>query len=226
MNRLCLLFALALLCAAPAGARAGGTSTDILRENARIVESGGPRVANLWWLPPEYWDACAKELGVADEKRVKVRALFRDYIIVGAIDATIQIDRKPDLASIADIVARSKFYRNGEEVEVLREVDKELPETAAQLVYLMRASLGALGDGLRLLPLPNVDAKGDPILTATKPGELHVEFRFEKDGPAKSAYWHAPLTSVAGERTCPKGGEPLEASFDWCPWHGVKVEGR
>ncbi len=213
----------ALVALAPETARAANSST-ILRETARIVESGGPRIANFWWLPIEYWQACARELALSEEERAKIEPLLRDYVLIAALDAQVSAEKKgAELLSTADIVAHAKFYRNGEQVEVLREVAPGVPELLPKLVYLLRGSLGPLGEGLHVLPISNVDAKGNRILTGSTPGELRIEYRFEDDGPAKSVHWHAPFTSIAGEKTCPKGGEPLEASFEFCPWHGVKV---
>lgn len=218
--------ALLLLAGAGAGSALAGNSTQIQAESLRSLEPGGGRIASFWWLPLEYWEACARELGLSDEERAKIAPMFRDYIIVGVVDAKISVENKQaELRSTPDIVARARFYRNGEPVEVLREVSPELQALVYPLSSFMRASLRGLGDGLRLLPLPNADPKGNPILGGSSPGELRVEYRFDGDAPAQSLYWHAPFTSIAGPRTCPKGGEPLEASFEYCPWHGVKAGG-
>jgi hypothetical protein len=200
------------------------TSSEIAAETARNVEEGATHVANFWWLPPEYWVQSAKELELAPDEQAKVEKLFHDYVIVAAIDADLSEKHKPILAPIAEIVKRSRFSRGGETLQVLREVNPEVSKLVPTLVYLLRVSLGPLGEGLRLLPLSNLDAKGTPILSSTTPGELELEFRFTEDGPAHEFRWHAPLTSVAGTRKCPKGGEPLEASWNYCPWHGVKLE--
>ncbi len=203
---------------------AATSSSEIAAETARNAEEGSTHVANFWWLPPEYWVQSAKEMELPPEVQAKVEKLFRDYVIVAAIDADLSEKRKPILAPIAEIVKRSRFSRGGETLDVLREVNPEVSKLVPTLVYLLRASLGPLGEGLRLLPLPNVDPKGNPVLSATTPGELALEFRFTETGPVHEFRWHAPLTSVAGSRKCPKGGEPLEASWNYCPWHGVKLE--
>jgi hypothetical protein len=226
MKRL-LALALLLLAAAAARPSHAANSTQIQAEAARSVEGGEGRFATFWWLPVEYWEACAKDLGLSAEEQAKVAPLFRDYIMVAVVDARISPEaQKSQVKPTADIVARTRFFRDGEPVEVLKEVNPELPEVAYRLVYLMRSSLAGLGEGLRLLPLPNVDPKGGAILTGATPGELKIEFRFDKDSKPHELYWHAPFTSIAGPKICPKGGETLEASFEWCPWHGVKAGGK
>jgi hypothetical protein len=219
------LVALFLAVLVPLGVRAEN-STDIVREGARTLEGGDGRVVSFWWLPPEYWELVAKELGIPAEDQAKVRTVFRDYLLVGALETKLNADKKPDFASIAEIAKRAKFYRDGEEIQVLRDVNPEMARLAPSLVYLLRVSLSGLGDGLRLLPLPNVDAKGNPILSGRAPGELRLEYRFDEKTPMQQVFWRAPLTSIAGAKKCPTGGEPLEANFNYCPWHGVKLEAK
>jgi hypothetical protein len=223
MNRIAALVLSAGLALLPLRVLAANSS-EIAAETARSLQEGSAHVANFWWLPPEYWELAAKELDRPAEEQAKVAKLFGDYVIIGVVDADVAPKKEPTLASIADIVKRSRFSRNGETLEVLREVNPEVAKLVPTLVYLLRASLGTLGGGLRLLPLANVDPKGNPVLTASSPGELALEFRFTDDGPVHDIRWHAPLTSLLGERKCPKGGEPLEASWNYCPWHGVKLE--
>jgi hypothetical protein len=223
MKRLLLLAAVAFLVLPfPARLRAAETSSDIAAETGRTIQEG-THIANFWWLPPEYWIRVSNELSIPEEDRAKVARVFRDYVIVGALDADLSEKKSPDLASIADVVKRAHFTRDGQTLEVLHEVNPEVSKLVPTLVYLLRDSLGKLGDGLRLLPLANVDAKGNPYLTASTKGELVLEYRFTEGGPVHDIRWHAPLTSVAGVRKCPKGGEPLEASWSYCPWHGVKL---
>ena len=217
------LFCLLTFAVAASSARAGD-STDIVGEVTRTLEGGGGRVATFWWLPQEYWEQAAKDLSLPAEEQEKVRSVFRDYLIVGALETKLNLERKPEFASIAEIAARAKFFRNGQEVAVLRDVNPELARLVPSLVYLLRASLSGLGEGLRLLPLANVDAKGNRILTGDAPGILELEYRFDEKSPAQEVQWHAPLTAIVGAQKCPKGGEPLEASYDFCPWHGVKIK--
>ena len=99
---------------------------------------------------------------------------------MGALETKLNTDKGPQFATIAEIVQRSKFYRDGQQVEVLREVTPEVVRLTPSLVYLLRTSLGGLGEGLRLLPLSNVDAQGNPVLTGHTPGELRIEYRFDE----------------------------------------------
>ena len=224
MNRtLAPLAALLWLALAPALAH-GGNSSEIAAETVRTIQEGTTRVASFWWLPPDYWIAAAKEMSLPPADQEKVAKVFPNYIIVGVIDADVSEKHKPLIAGIAEVVSRTKFTRNGEPVQVLREVSPDVADLVPKLVYLLKASMGRLGDGLRLLPLSNISATGEPIITSTKPGLLGAEFRFTEGGPVHELVWHAPLTAVAGAKHCPKDGEALDASWSYCPWHGVKLD--
>lgn len=225
MSRL-ISTAVVLVLALAASIASAGNSSAVVHETARPIKSGDGRVASFWWLPQEYWEQVAKELGIPAEEQEKVRVAFRDYLIVGALESKLDAQGKPSYASIAEVVGRAEFYRNGRKVEVLRDMNPEVARLAESLVYLLRASLAGLGGGLRLLPLANVDAKGNPILAGTASGELRLEYRFDDSGPVHEVLWRAPFTAIAGVQKCPKGGEELEANWAYCPWHGVKLEGH
>jgi len=109
------LVVLAAVALAPFGARAG-SSSDIVRESMRELDGGGGRVASFWWLPQEYWEQVAKELAIPAADQEKVRSVFRDYLLVGAFEFKLSTEKKPELATIAQIEKRATFYRNGEEV--------------------------------------------------------------------------------------------------------------
>jgi hypothetical protein len=217
-----LLAFLLLASFAASPARAENSST-IVRESARTLDGGEGRVASFWWLPQEYWELVAKELKLSAEDQEKVRTAFRGYLFVAVLDSKLG-EQKPQFATIKEVVEHAKFSRDGEPVEVLREVTPEVVRLSPNLVYLLRTSLGGLGEGLRLLPLSNLDAQGNPVLTGSTPGELRIEYRFDDKSPPQTVFWRAPLTSIAGPKKCPEGGEPLEASFRFCPWHGEKLD--
>jgi hypothetical protein len=223
MRRGTLLTALAALSLLSAQAARAASSSEIAAETARLVQEHG-HVANFWWLPPEYWILAAKELELTDSEQATVAKVFRDYTIIAALDADVTEKKAANMAPIADVVKHAHFTRGGETLEVLREVNPEVSKLVPTLVYLLRSSMGQLGGGMRLLPLSNLDAKGNPVFTADQRGELVLDYRLRDDGPVHQVRWHAPLSSVVGEHKCPKGGEALEASWSYCPWHGVKIE--
>lgn len=201
------------------------STSEISQETARTVK-GGARAATFFWLPVEYWVASARESGAEPEKVERVRALFRDYLMIGVVDVEIDADGTPRFKTIADVVRRTRIERDGQVVPVLREVNPDLARLAPDLVYVLRKSLGFIGDGLRLLPLSNVNDEGERVISAAREGEVEVEFRFELDSEAHVLVWRAPLTSIVGPQRCPVGAEELDAAWKFCPYHGARLPGR
>ena len=125
-----------------------------------------------------------------------------------------------DALSTVEIVRRLEIFVEDVPVDILKQVDPKLQQMAPELSYAFQVSLAELGRGLHLLPLPNLDARGKPILSGAKAGVLRVRYRAEADKPPVEFWWHAPLTSVVGPKKCPGSGAPMQASWKFCRWNG------
>ena len=224
-----LLAFLALgLCLAAGPAGAAGTpdlSSSVIAQETAHTHRAGHRVVTFWWLPYEYWMAVAGELGKTPAQTAEIRSLFRSYTLLAVLDVEVRPDSSFDALSTAEIVRRLEIDVNGETFEVMQQVDRRVQELVPDLSYVLRASLSGLGSSLRILPLPNLDKNGEPILSAAKLGRVRLRYRVGAEGEEVEFWWHAPLTSVAGKRRC-KGGELAEASWKFCPWDGTPVEGE
>jgi hypothetical protein len=213
-----LIVLAALQLTAPPALAAGTAS--IAHETTR-TQQVGRRVINLWWLPTEYWEASARELGWSEERVDGVRRLARGYVILAVLDARAGNDGKIEHRKHADLVQRLSVRRNGERLDALRQLNPAFSEQMPELSYFLTASVGPLAEGVRLLFFPNVDGDGQPVLAGGRAGELAVRYRYDDAAEPLDVLWRAPLTAVAGAKSCPKGGERLEASWRFCPWHGV-----
>ena len=198
------------------------TSGAIAQELSRTWQDG-KRVLNFWWLPVEYWEAAARELKKPEAEIETIHKIFRNYILVGVIDADLGGDGKVIGATHLQIAERLDVRRNGEPVDFLTQVDPRLQERIPELSYVLRASLSLLGNSLRIMALPNITDEGQTILGATQNGELLASYQVVEGNQPLEFYWYAPITALAGAKRCPQGGERLEASWVYCPWHGVKV---
>ncbi len=216
-------FLVAALLAFP-GVPLGAASTgEIVEETARTFR-GDKHLITFWWLPSEYWIAAAREAGKTESEVQAVAALYDNYTLIGVMDIQFKPGGEIDALSTVEIVRRLEIFVDDVPVEILKQVDPKLQQMAPELSYAFQVSLAELGRGLHLLPLPNLDAKGKPILSGTKSGVLRVRYRAEADKPPAEFWWHAPLTSVVGPKKCPGSGAPMQASWKFCPWSGKPVE--
>lgn len=210
--------ALALVCAGPLPA---AQTAEIAQEGARTHQLG-QRVVQLWWLPVEYWEQAARELGWGDAEVVALRERLELYTVICVLDA--QIDGYEfRFAEHLEIAERLEASLGGERLLALRRWDPLLTSRLPDLSYTLKVSLGPLGPGLRLLLFPNVDAAGRPALDGSRPGLLRVRYALGEGKEPLELFWRAPFTAIAGGRRDPTTGEPLEASWRFNPWTGEPV---
>jgi hypothetical protein len=221
---LVLLFSLALSAAVLTADRARAARAGaIAKETTRVEERAGG-VLQIWWLPAEYWADAAVELGWDDARVEDTRDRLSGYIVLAVLEATpgpegIRFEEHTEIAE------RLTLERGGEKVAALRKLDPQLTTMVPDLAYPMRVSLGPLGHGVRLLFFPNLDDAGQPVVSAAREGRLEMHYLVSGESEPRVLVWRPPLTSVLGPMTCPKGGEPLEANWKFCPWHGVPLGG-
>jgi len=187
------------------------------------MDARGGHIINIWWLPVEYWVAAAREMKRTDAEVERIRELFKNYTLLGVLDVQLQPDGRVDGLSTVEIVRRAEIEVNGATFEVLKQVDPKLQEYVPDLSYVLQASLSSLGTSLRLLPLANLGSDSKPILRGDQKGLIKVRYKARADEEPIEFWWHGPLTDVVGARTCPGSGEPMEASWDYCPWNGRKA---
>jgi hypothetical protein len=220
----------ALLALLVLGARlSAGADQGVVRGHAAIPEEThrtrkiGSHLLSFWWLPVEYWVGVAQELGKPPAEVDRVRELLRGYVVLGVVDAQVAPDGTVTFGALEDAKKRFVIVRDGRETPPAARPDPEIVRLMPELSYFMVASLGVMAPGLRLVLLPNVDDDGRPLLTGSTPGTLAARYRADGEAPIP-LQWRAPLTAVVGSKRCPKGGEDLEASWSYCPWHGVPAD--
>jgi hypothetical protein len=145
------------------------------------------------------------------------------YSVIGVLDATITADKKFSFAEHTEIAEKLEVrIGGGEPLPALRKLDPAVTRQLPELAYPLRASLGPLAAGLRLLLVANTDADGKPRIHGATPAVVRARYQTGTEKPLEF-FWHTPLTSVAGARADPKTAEPLEASWRFNPWTGEKL---
>lgn len=221
-----LLIALALLTAAAPGDAAAATlaegSHKIAQEVARTARLP-QRVINLWWLPVDYWERVARELKWKEEDVREAREKLALYSVIAVLDATVKPDKTFSFADHAAIADKLEVrIGGGDPLPALRKVDPAVTRRLPDLAYPLRASLGPLAAGLRLVLVSNADADGKPRLDGGSAAVVRARYQVGAEKPLEF-FWHTPLTAVAGSRADPKTAEPLEASWRFNPWTGERL---
>ena len=206
-----------------AGDRSSVPKSSAISQETHRTEKAGTHVLSVWWLPVEYWEAAARELGKPKEEIERVRAVLHTYLILGLVDAQVSREGKLGFRSLEKANESLVLLGGNREFRPASRLDPEVRRLLPELSYFMTSGLGVMSNGLRLVLFANIDKEGQPVISASRRGEVRARYNPE-DAPPVSFTWVAPLTSVIGARRCPEGGEDLEASWAYCPWHGVPVE--
>ncbi len=221
-----LLAALVLPLGGLAPASAAPPTTAAIQGEALRQEQRENRLISFWWLPTEYWQAAAREAGQSQAEVRRAGVLTEAYVILAGFDAEVSQTGPITGRDHADMAKRIHILVGGESTEPLPgRVNPELANMFRELTYVLRVALGPLANQTRIFLFPNLSDDGRPRLDSSKSGVLDARYRLgpPNGGETLDLRWRSPLTSVVGPRTCPEGGESLEASWGYCPWHGVKL---
>jgi hypothetical protein len=230
MIRLPLLFwilALALFPSAVAQS-ASPSDTDVdfrafVREIQQTTREPG-YIGILMWTPTEFWEQSAKRAGFSAEKAHERYAPLRKYTVIVAGVGKMGIGNinwipEPELRS--NLKLRDAA---GNDYEPVQEPSGDAKGLATILKPIMANMLGTMGQNLQIYFFPGVDKMAKPIADPLAPGRFSVVIT-NILGTKESVYeWKLPLTSLSPPRYCPVGKERMEASWKYCPWHGVKLD--
>ena len=95
-----------------------------------------------------------------------------------------------------------------------------LPEI---LQAFFRKQLGEMGQNMNILFFPAKTRDGAPLADPQGNGSLFAVIRKVVGVDERVFEWKLPLTSLSPPKFCPVGGEKVEASWIFCPWHGNRL---
>jgi len=190
---------------------------DLIQECQQTVR-GKNHTGMVWWVPVEFWEATDP---ASREHFDPLREYTTIVVAVGRVGA-FGINWSSEEAIRANIVLRDA---DGAEYRPLPN-DKVSPEVQA-MPSMMKAffaqALGQMGESMQVLFFPARTRKGGPLADARSRGTFAVVIN-ELAGDAQQTYsWKLPLTSLSPPRHCPVGKERVKADWEYCPWHGVRL---
>jgi hypothetical protein len=217
---LLILTALPLTFAAPQGTATSQRQPaidldDLIAETQKTVR-GTDHTGLVWWIPVEFWEAS----GAGSTDQLKP---LRNYTMVVAA-----VGQVSGLAGIT-WVERSELQSNlivrdskGREVSSIRTTPRDLQLLTEILQLFFRQELGEMGKNVHIFYFPAVDSDGAPLADPRKAGNMVAMIR-KIAGRDQAFEWKLPLTSLTPPKFCPTGGERVEASWKYCPWHGTDL---
>lgn len=199
---------------------------DILRETQLGINAKG-YAGLVWWIPFEFWAYSAEKQGNSAEKTREQLKALKDYTIVGVFAAKISTLASFDYVSPSDLHKKT-FIRDseGEEYAALTEVTGDAKNLADLMRPMLANAMGRAGENFAMLFFPARKKGGKFIADEASRGGFSVVLKDVVGEPETIFVWRTPLTSLSPPRYCPVGKERVHADWDYCSWHGVKLEAK
>jgi hypothetical protein len=198
----------------------------ILRETQLGVDFNG-RTGLVWWIPFEFWIDSAAEHGTSADKARKSLSALQDYTIVGIFIAQVSALGAFDYVSPVEL-GKKTFVRDsgGQEYAAIGDVSGDAKNLADIMKPMLTNAMGRAGENFAMLFFPAKGKNGKAIADATSKGQFSIVVKDAVGEPETIFFWRTPLTSLSPPRYCPAGKERVHADWDYCPWHGVKIEDK
>jgi hypothetical protein len=226
-HALCFLIALALLPSAVAQSEPHPVADvdlhALIKELQQTTREPGT-LGLLMWTPVEYWEKSAEGAGTPSAKAQERFASLRKYTVIIAAVGKLGIG---NINWISESEVRSNLKLRdaaGNDYEPLQKVSGDAEGLATLIKPILANMMGTMGQNVQIYFFPGTDKMAKPIADPLAPGGFSIVIT-NLLGPKESVYeWKLPLTSLSPPRYCPVGKERMEASWKYCPWHGVKLD--
>ena len=226
-----LLLAFALLAMLPAAAQVtapikvtihDADAPDLMHETQQAIGEKG-YAGLVWWIPFQFWTQAAVTHGFPPQMADNLKAL-KDYTVVGLFLA--QVTDYGEFHYVTPAELRQKVMLRDAEGNEYRPIPEPSPDAktlTAVMKPVLTNAMGPAGENFELLFFPARGKNGEMIADATAKGMFSVVLRDPPNLPESVYQWRLPLTSVSPPKFCPVGGERVQANWDYCPWHGVRL---
>lgn len=186
------------------------------------VKKADRRMQMAFWLPYEYWEIAFKHTEtITPEVAQQILSIIKDYniflvndLMINEYDGLISKSSAEILSDLALSDAKGNRYLPLPE----NLISPEMKSLESALMPFLAKTIGQLGDGMSISYFPVKDKNGKPFLDAKGKGH----FKVQQGGATYE--WKLPLTSLSPAIFCPVDKEKLNARWNYCPTHGVKIK--
>jgi hypothetical protein len=199
---------------------------EILRETQLGMNFNG-QTGLVWWVPFEFWVNSAVKNGTSPERARKELGALQQYTIVGVLLGKVSALGSIDYVAPADLQKKTVIRdSDGQDYPAVVELTGDAKSLADIMKPILANAMGRAGENFAMIFYPAKGKSGKSIADATSKGHFSVVLREIAGEPETVFFWRTPLTSLSAPRYCPVGKERVHADWDYCPWHGVKLEDK
>ncbi|MGB0850286.1 MAG: hypothetical protein ACPGTP_03500 [Bacteroidia bacterium] len=192
---------------------------DLIQETQYHLDKGGQQeVRMVWWLPTEFWATIyAQNDDVSEEVADQIVEALDEYTMVIVLDG--EVTTLGGLKSKSSKEIRGNTIVKNEEGRSFSplkpgDIDGEAEMMLTILKPVFSNLLGKMGESMELMMFTD---KGKSIINPYKEGGEIIYDRTNLD-------LGLPLSSLLEDKKCPEDDKVMNAKWDYCPYHGVKLD--
>lgn len=189
-----------------------------LINETQISQGTSGEIKMNWWIPSEFWiGTFQNEPSLAQSEVDDFMKLLSPYSIFAVIDGEIGQFGGVTYASESDIansiVMTDSKGKKHKPLNV-EDLSADLQNLLAMFKPILINMIGEMGENMHFFVFSDQDVNGNRIADPTKEGSLMVKV-MDLDYT-----WVTPLSSVLPNKFCPRDGESMSGTWNYCPIHG------
>jgi hypothetical protein len=196
------------------------TSTnDLVMECMKNNEDGVSKQMVIWF-PYNFWEIIGEQMKVSPEFVENIISQMKNYMMFCVVDYTTTssgISFKTD----SEIQKSIRLTDSSKNISLPLE-DNEISDDAKKLLQnlhpVMAQMLGQFGEGMRIYLFRAKQINGEPEVNVMTKNSFTLTWN------TTSLNWKLPFSSVLPSKFCPIDNEKMKGNWDYCPFHGVKLD--
>jgi len=185
-------------------------------KDVQIIRKDKDNFKMVWWIPLEYWQVSMEGSSMAGFTD-QLLEVFQGYTLVCTINTDISpfggLKGLPSKIQIKD--------KKGNIYDPINQED--IPDEYKSMLGTMKPAmsqvLGQFGKQMEFHVFPERAKSGSLIAPPLGKGQFTVLFNEDEEFKFK-----LPLSSLVEKKVCPTDKELLNGNWEYCPWHGKKLE--
>lgn len=166
----------------------------------------------ILWFPLIYWELSLKDSPYINDALMKdIKSMFKNYDVFVALNVEIQ----PLSGFVKKDIEEFKLIIDGKDYLPIKNYPEDISTMLSYFKPIFKQMLGQMGESMELYVFDNHE-KVIPSPYTKSEFVVHMN--------STSYSYKLPLSELVMKKTCPKDGEKLNGSWDYCPWHGTKLE--
>ena len=198
-----------------------------LTVEGQVMTGGASEIALVWWIPSEFWEVSMRQESVVPEEQVnQVMGVLKNHSVLAVVQANVSPVGSFQFLEKDQIMEGLKveIVRSNGDVETISHTDPSDPDLRImldQMRPILAQAMGSLGQNFYFFPLPDLDEKGNRLMSPYEKATLRVGL--VNNAAPSTVELELPLDSLFVPRLCPNG-KPAHVSWTFCPWSGKKLK--